>query len=143
MGKIRSFTDLDAWKEAHKLTLLVYEATGEFPKSELYGLVSQMRRAAVSIESCIAEGFCRYHYKDRLNFYYDARGSIGELQSQTLDAKDLKFINSDDFKKLWSQSDRVGVILGGLIRRTQKLSKGQFSGKIREDIRVSGRYWDI
>ncbi|MFZ5366066.1 MAG: four helix bundle protein [Patescibacteria group bacterium] len=122
--KINRFIDLEAWKEAHKLVLLVYEVTAKFPKSELYGLVSQLRRAAVSIESCIAEGFCRYHYKDRLNFYYDARGSVGEIQSEIIDARDLKFINEEDFKKVFDQAEKVGVILGGLIRTTQRLSSG-------------------
>lgn len=122
--KISKFTDLEAWKEAHRLTLLVYEITNKFPKTELYGLISQIRRAAVSIESCIAEGFCRYHYKDRLNFYYDARGSVGEIQSEIIDAKDLKFINEEDFKKVFEQAEKVGVILGGLIRTTQRLSSG-------------------
>lgn len=121
--KIKNFTDLEAWKEAHKLTLLVYKITNKFPKSELYGLTSQLRRAVVSIESCIAEGFSRFHYKDRLNFYYDARGSIGEVQSQLIDTKDLKFIKEIDFKSVWKQAERVNIILGGLIRSTQRLSR--------------------
>jgi four helix bundle protein len=121
--KIRHFTDLEAWQEAHKLTLLVYKITAKFPKSELYGLTSQLRRAVVSIESCIAEGFCRFHYKDRLNFYYDARGSVGEIESQIIDAPDLKFIKEKDFQLVWEQAEKAGVILGGLIRGTQKLSK--------------------
>ncbi|MDP2861047.1 MAG: four helix bundle protein [bacterium] len=121
--KIVKFTDLDAWKEAHKLTLLIYKATEKFPKSEIYGLTSQLRRAAVSIESCVAEGFCRFHYKDRLNFYYDARGSAGEVQSQVLDGKDLEFIEKGDFESIWSQTEKVILIISGLIRKTQELSK--------------------
>lgn len=121
--KIIKFTDLVAWQEAHKLTLFIYEVTRSFPKSELYGLINQLRRAAVSIESCIAEGFSRYHYKDRLNFYYDARGSVGEVQSQFLDAKDLKFIKELEFQKIFNQAEKVGIILGGLIRSTENLSK--------------------
>ena len=121
--KISRFTDLTAWQEAHKLTLFIYEVTRSFPKSELYGLISQIRRAAVSIESCIAEGFSRYHYKDRLNFYYDARGSLGEVQSEILDAKDLKFIKELEFQKIFNQAEKVGIILGGLIRSTENLSK--------------------
>lgn len=123
MQRINKFTDLEAWKEAHNLVLLIYKVTEGFPKAEIYGLTSQLRRAAVSIESCIAEGFCRYHYKDRLNFYYDARGSVGEVQSQTITAKDLKFISKEDFEKVFTQAEKVGVILGGLIRSTENLSK--------------------
>ena len=119
---INKFTDLEVWKEAHKLTLLIYKITQNFPKSEIYGLTSQLRRAAVSIESCIAEGFCRFHYKERLNFYYDSRGSIGEVQSQIIDAKDLKFINEEEFKQVFDQAEKIGIILGGLIRSTENLS---------------------
>lgn len=120
---INKFTDLEAWKEAHKLTLLIYKITKDFPRSEMYGLTTQLRRATVSIESCIAEGFCRYHYKDRLNFYYDSRGSIGEVQSQSITAKDLRFMNQDSFEKIFSQSEKVNLILGGLIRSTENLSR--------------------
>ncbi|OGH19728.1 MAG: hypothetical protein A3D74_00130 [Candidatus Levybacteria bacterium RIFCSPHIGHO2_02_FULL_37_13] len=121
--KINKFTDLEVWKEAHKLTLLIYRITQNFPREEMYGLTSQIRRAAISIESCIAEGFCRYHYKERLNFYYDARGSIGEVQSQSITGKDLQFMNEEDFKKVFDQAEKVGVILGGLIRSTENLSR--------------------
>lgn len=120
---ISKFTDLEAWREAHKLTLLIYKITQGFTKTEIYGLTSQLRRAAVSIEACIAEGFCRFHFKDRLNFYYDARGSIGEVQSQMIDAKDLGFVSEEEFKQVFDQAEKVGVILGGLIRSTENLSK--------------------
>jgi len=80
--KIKHFTDLDVWKETHQLVLGIYQITKSFPKQEIYGLTNQIRRSAVSIESNIAEGFNRYHYGERINFYYDARGSLGELQSQ-------------------------------------------------------------
>lgn len=121
--KIKKFVDLDAWKEAHKLTLLIYKLTKEFPKHEFYGLTSQLRRATVSIESCIAEGFGRYHYKDRLNFYYDARGSVSEVETQLIIAQDLDFIGKKYSKIVFEQSEKVGAILGGLIRSTQALSK--------------------
>lgn len=120
---IVKFTDLDAWQEAHKLTLLVYKITSEFPKAELYGLISQLRRAAVSVEACIAEGFSRFHYKDRLNFYYDSRGSLGEVESELIDAKDLEFIAQNDFEEIIGQIEKTGKILGGLIRSTEKLSQ--------------------
>ncbi len=89
MIKIQKFTDLEVWKQAHKLTILIYRYTESFPKTEIFGLTSQIRRAAVSIESCIAEGFSRYHYKDRLNFYYDARGSISEVKTQSMVSIDV------------------------------------------------------
>lgn len=122
MSTITKFTDLEAWRKAHELTLTVYKYTRNFPKSEEFGLKSQLRRAAVSVESCIAEGFSRFHYRDRLNFYYDARGSIAELQSQLLTSKDLRYLNQLKFKKIFDQTEKTGVILGGLIRSTEKLS---------------------
>lgn len=123
MTTIGKFTDLIAWQEAHKLTILTYKCTGTFPKSETFGLTSQLNRAGVSIESCIAEGFSRFHYKDRLTFYYDARGSIAEHQSQSITALDLGYLTKEQFDRLWSQSEKTAVILGGLIRSTQALTK--------------------
>lgn len=79
---IKNFTDLEAWKEAHKLTLLIYKATKLFPESELFGLTSQLRRAAVSVESCIAEGFTRYHYKDRMNFIMMQGARLPKLKAK-------------------------------------------------------------
>jgi four helix bundle protein len=121
--KISRFTDLIAWQEAHKLTLLIYKISEEFPNSEKYNLTSQIRRAVVSIESCLAEGFCRYHYKDRLQFYYESRGSLGEVQSQMMDAKDLRFLDEKIYKEVIIQTEKVNVILGGLIRQTQSFVK--------------------
>jgi len=119
--KITKFTDLQAWKEAHSLTLFIYLMTKKFPKDEQFGLTSQLRRAVISIESCIAEGFNRYHYKDRLNFYFDARGSLGEVESQSITSKDLGYISSEELDQIVDQATKVGVILGGLIRSTEGL----------------------
>src|SRR3989344_2420562 len=104
---IKRFTDLDVWKESHKLTLSVYKYTKDFPRSETFGLTSQLRRAVVSIESCIAEGFSRYHYKDRLNFYYDSRGSIAEVQTQTITSYDLNYLTKTSFDEILKQSEKV------------------------------------
>lgn len=118
-GKIRHFTDLDAWKEAHKLTLLIYKLTTNFPPEERFGLISQLRGSTISTESNIAEGFNRYHFGERINFYYDARGSLGEVQSQLITAKDVGFLSPEDFKRAWEQSVKVDVILNGLIAKTR------------------------
>lgn len=120
---IKNFTDLEAWKESHKLTLLIYKTTKDFPKNEFFGLVSQLRRATISVESCIAEGFARFHYKDRLNFYFDARGSISEIESQTITSRDLGYINKERYQAIFDQAEKTGRILSGLIRSTQGLSK--------------------
>ncbi len=122
MTIITKFTDLNVWQEAHKLTILIYRVTKNFPKEEMFGLISQIRRAVISIESNIAEGFARYHYKDRLNFYYDARGSVAEVQSQAITSKDLGYLTQKEFDEIFKQSEIVVVILGGLIRSTERLS---------------------
>lgn len=83
------FTKLKVWQEAHKLTLKVYDLTSKLPKEETFGLVNQMRRAAVSVESNIAEGEARYGSKDKLNFFIQSRSSIAELQTQLLVIADL------------------------------------------------------
>ena len=71
--KIQSFTDLEVWKQAHKLVIEIYRVTKKFPKEERYSLVDQMRRAAISITSNIAEGFSRQGKKEKLQFYFMAR----------------------------------------------------------------------
>lgn len=119
---IKNFTDLEVWKEAHKLTLLIYKVTKTYPKEEMFGLISQIRRSAVSVESCIAEGFARFHYKDRLNFYYQSRGSISEIESQLITSKDLEYINKNEFEVIFDQAEKTGRILSGLIRSTENLS---------------------
>ena len=123
MGKITKFSDLNAWQEAHVLVDLIYKLTNEFPKSEVYGLTSQIRRATVSITANIAEGFSRYHYKDRLRFYYDARGSLSEVQSELLDSQKVGLITKAVLDKIWPQTERVHLLHGGLIRKTNPLSK--------------------
>ena len=122
MGKISKFSDLEVWKESHKLTLLIYKSTESFPKSEIFGLTSQIRRAVVSIESCIAEGFSRFHYKDRLNFYFDARGSLSEVETQAIISKDIQYLSEDRFEVIMKQSRTVEIVLAGLIRSTERLS---------------------
>ncbi len=85
--KIRSFTDLNAWKEGHKLVLEIYKFTQKFPKEEQFGLTNQLRRAVVSFTSNIAEGFSRNSYKEKLQFYSMALGSLTEVQNQLLVGK--------------------------------------------------------
>lgn len=77
--QIKSFTDLDVWRKAHQLVLDIYHETKHFPKEELYGLVSQIRRAVLSVTSNIAEGFCRHSKKEKAQFYYLSLGSLSEV----------------------------------------------------------------
>lgn len=114
--KIRSFTDLDAWKEAHKLVLMIYEATKKFPKEELFGLTNQLRRAVISISSNIAEGFSRKTLKDKVHFYLMSLGSLTEAQNQLLVARDVKYFLKEDFNKIAQQTIRVSKLINGLIK---------------------------
>ena len=99
-NKIRSFTDLDAWKEGHRLVLMIYQITESFPKEEMFGLVSQMRRCAVSVTSNIAEGFSRQSYREKIQFYSTAQGSLTELQNQLLVSRDVGFLKRKKFQEL-------------------------------------------
>ncbi|MDP2650856.1 MAG: four helix bundle protein [bacterium] len=120
-GKIKSFTDLDAWKEGHKLVLAVYNITKLFPKEEMFGLVSQMRRCVVSITSNVAEGFSRQSYKEKLQFYSMAQGSITELQNQLLIVRDVGFVTKEKFQDIAQQSVIVHKITSGLIKKSKSL----------------------
>ena len=120
--QIKSFTDLDAWKEGHKLVLMVYTITKSFPKEEHFGLTTQKRRCVVSITSNLAEGFSRHSYKEKVYFYSMALGSVTELQNQLLVARDVGYIPADEFQKLAEQSVRVHKIINGLIKKTKTFS---------------------
>lgn len=117
--KIRSFTDILAWKEGHSLVILVYRITETFPKKETYSLVDQMRRASASLTSNIAEGFGRNSYKERIRFYYIAHGSLTELKDQLLIARDVGYLSQQDFKTLADQANTTHALLQGLIKKTK------------------------
>ena len=105
--KIKSFTDLNSWKETHTLVLEIYKLTRKFPKEERYGLTDQIRRCAVSISSNIAEGFSRQGGKEKLQFYFMSKGSLTELQNQLLIARDVGYINKMKFDKVAEQTVTV------------------------------------
>lgn len=117
---IRNFYDLDAWKQGHNFVLEIYRITKRFPKEELYGLISQLRRASSSIAANIAEGFSRYHFKDKTKFYYQARGSLAEVQNYLFLAKDLKFIDEKQWRDLLERADQIKQLINGLNRSIQK-----------------------
>lgn len=114
--KIKSFTDLCTWKEAHKLVIAIYNITKNFPKEEMYSLIDQMRRCAISISSNIAEGFSRQSKKEKIQFYYTSKGSLTELQNQLLVAKDVGYINKNNFTTIANQTMLVYKLLNGLIK---------------------------
>jgi len=115
-GKITSFTQLNAWQEGHKLALAIYRITKGFPEDERFGLINQMRRAAVSITSNIAEGFARSSYQEKIRFYLISQGSLTELQNQLLLSRDIGYIDKPSFEELAEQSVRVQKITNGLLK---------------------------
>jgi len=118
LGKVVQFQQLEAWQEAHKLALMVYQATKDFPGEERFGLVSQMRRAAVSIPANVAEGFKRRGIQDKLRFYNVSEGSLEELKYFFILSRDLGYIASE--AELMAQAERVGRLLNGLMASTER-----------------------
>ena len=96
--------------------MAVYDVTKEFPKHEIFNLISQMRRCAVSIISNIAEGFSRRSSKEKVQFYYISLGSITELQNQLIISRDSKYLEDEKFNKLNDEIIKVQKLINGLIR---------------------------
>lgn len=118
-NKIKSFIDLKVWQEGHHLVIEIYRITKNFPKEELFGLTSQMKRSAVSITSNIAEGFGRQTYKEKIHFYYQSQGSLIELKNQILVAKDIQYLPQKDFNGLAEQINLTHRLLQGLIKKSK------------------------
>lgn len=115
-NKIESFTDLDAWQKAHKLALLVYRITDNFPSTENFSLTNQMRRCSISITSNIAEGFSRQTNKEKIQLYSIAKGSLTELQNLLILSRDLKYISKEKFNDIAKHTIEVAKLINGLIR---------------------------
>ena len=119
--KIRDFTDLQSWQNSHKLVLSIYNLSKKFPNSETFGLTSQIQRAVVSISSNIAEGFGRQTLKEKIQFYYQANGSLTEVKNQLIIAKDLKYISEIEFNDTIDILVVTQKLLQGLIRKTKSI----------------------
>ncbi|HLZ41682.1 MAG TPA: four helix bundle protein [Candidatus Sulfotelmatobacter sp.] len=119
-----SYRDLVAWRKAMILVVQVYRATRTFPKDELYGLTSQLRRAAVSVPSNIAEGQARYSRREFHHFLSNARGSLAEVETQIMLAADLTYLPPKDAETLLLKSAELGRILNGLIASTRSMAQG-------------------
>ncbi len=112
--------NLLVWEKAHLLTLKIYQTTKCFPKDELFGLTSQMRRAATSIPCNIVEGKARGSSKDFKRFLFIARGSLEELKYQVLLSKELKYIDEDKCQEILNITKEVGRLLNGLMVSLEK-----------------------
>lgn len=113
--KIQSYKELIVWQKSLLLTKMIYGTTEVFPKTEIFGLTSQIRRAAVSIPSNIAEGFSRKHRKEYRQFLLIAFGSAAELETQLIISHDLGFIKDDEFSKLSSLLEEIRKMLHKMI----------------------------
>jgi four helix bundle protein len=116
-GKIKTYRDLDIWKAGILLVKVVYKLTEKFPKQEMYGLVSQMRRSAISIPSNVAEGFRRYHNKEYKQFLYLSLGSCAELETQITITKELEYIDKDKETVLLEKLDHICRMISNLIKK--------------------------
>jgi four helix bundle protein len=114
---VRNFRELHVWKLGKELVLGVYRVTGSFPREETYGLVAQMRRAAVSIPCNVAEGFNRRHNREYRQFLYVALGSCAELETQTDVSCELGYLNHATRSSLLDQLDHEARMLQNLIKR--------------------------
>lgn len=115
MSTIKAFEELIIWQEARKFTNNIYRVTKKFPKEELYGLTSQMRRAAVSVMSNIAEGFDRRTTKEFISFLIIARASVSEVQNNLYISLDLNYINTESFQTNYDYAQKIGKLINGLI----------------------------
>lgn len=109
------FKGLKVWQKAYELALEIYKATKRFPKAELYGLINQLQRAAVSVSANIAEGYERQHRKEYIQFLMIAKGSLGEVETYLMFSKDLGYITETEYRKLDDIRQEVGKLLRGLI----------------------------
>jgi four helix bundle protein len=114
--KIRNFKDLKIWQRGIELAKLIYQITSNYPSVEKYGIVSQMRRAAVSFPSNIAEGFMRRHNKEYKQFLHIALGSLAELETQIVISKELFFITTEHCTAVLSCIDELNKMTTGLIK---------------------------
>ena len=113
----RSFDQLVVWQKAHLLTLRVYEVTRKFPKEELFGLTSQMRRAAISVPANIAEGFSKKGKPDKLRIFNIAQASLEELRYFFILGRDLRYLPETEN---WNDLTEVGRLLGAYVSRISR-----------------------
>jgi len=121
-SSLKSYRDLLVWQKGIDLVVLTYRATSAFPKSETYGLTSQIRRAATSIPANIAEGYGRGTRKEYVQFLMVAQGSLKELETHLIVSEKLAYLTAAQTARLLSQTDELGRMLGALIRKLKSSS---------------------
>jgi len=116
---LQTHKDLKVWQESRNLVKEIYNLTAKFPKDEIYSLTAQIKRSVISIPSNIAEGAARDSNKEYIHFLYISLGSIAELDTQLIIARDLDFISQKDFEEVSSRLDDIAKMLMGLIKYRQ------------------------
>ena len=119
-NKIKHFYDLEVWKEAHALSLEIYRITELFPKKEAYGITDQLRRASSSVGANIAEGCGRFHYKEKIKFYYNARGSAYEVQNFLFLSKDLEYADKKKAREIFLKYEDLMKQINSVINSISK-----------------------
>ncbi len=144
-SEIKTYMDLDVWNFAHELVLEIYKVTRKFPSDEKFGLTAQLRRAASSIPSNIAEGNGRKGTGEYIYFLYISRGSLNETRYFLLLSKDLEYLQKTKHDELIKILNRVELILMGLIRslkrkQKEKEEKAKKSGRGKRETRLKVRF---
>jgi four helix bundle protein len=122
MTSLKSYRELLVWQKGIDLVVIAYKATAGFPKSETYGLISQIRRAATSIPANIAEGYGRGTRKEYLQFVMVAQGSLKELETHFIVSEKLSYLTASQAARLLTQTDELGRMMGSLIRKLKASS---------------------
>lgn len=117
---IQSYRDLDIWKRSCTMVTTVYSATSSFPKREMFGLTRQLRRAAVSIPSNIAEGAARLYTREYIRFLSNALGSIAELETQLIVSIDLGYTTQERIEHIFQELDQIGRMMRRLVQRLEE-----------------------
>jgi four helix bundle protein len=121
---VANFYDLEIWKEANILAVKIYKIIEQFPVEERYGISNQIRRASVSVGANIAEGFGRFHYKDKIKFYYNARGSVCEVQNFIFISKEIAYLDSKMAREIFSEYEKLNKRINSFIKAVNsKLGK--------------------
>jgi len=115
-SSVMHFYDLEIWKQSNELCIEIYKLTENYPKKEVFGIVNQIRRAAASVGANIAEGFGRFHFKDKIKFYYNARGSVCEVQNFLFLSQDLKYINKGTAREIFIKYENLNKRLNQFIK---------------------------
>ncbi len=116
ISEYRGYRDLECWQKADDLVVEIYRVTKQFPKEEIYGLTSQMRRASISVAANIAEGSARQHRKEYIQFLYLAQSSLTELGYYIHLARRLNYIKEETYKQLDKRHQEIGKMLNGFIK---------------------------